>query len=186
MNKILYSLVLVFVFAAVALPSAEARRVNKQEYTPEQLRDFKCQESNLSPYKETTEAWAQYQKECAVRPASMKKFQDVLAEYLKPRRKYNDKIDTDYEIDSIISGLLERTYLSLYELERQKVFADKITADQMRRVVRKCPQSKHGLRRTYSRCFVFNHTGVDTAGGNPEIIAAYIASLEKRGLWIAE
>ena len=89
MSKFLVCLLLAFIFNSVALPSAEAR-TKKQRYTPEQLHDFICQESDLSDHKETAETWAQYQKDCAVRSASLKKFRNVLAEYLKPQYpKYN-------------------------------------------------------------------------------------------------
>lgn len=179
MNKFLISFIAALVMVA---PSAEAR-TKRTPLTPQEQRDTKCQESDLSEHKKVSEAWIQYQKDCAVRPERLKKFEEVLKEYLSPRPKYNDHLDTDYELYQVIRGLLERTYLSLYELERQKVFADKTMAEMMEKVTSKCPKNKNGPRSTFARCFIHSKTGVDTAGGNDKILSAYIASLKKKRLW---
>lgn len=189
MYKFLVSFVLAVILASATLPSAEAR-TKKQKYTPQQLHDFMCQESDLSGHKETAETWAQYQKDCAVRPASLEKFRNVLAEYLKPQYpKHDKKDDTDYELYRVIDDLLVRTYLSLYELERQKVFADKGTAEQIQKLLtpRGCRKNKNGLRSTFARCYIHAHdVGVDTDGGDERVISSYVDSLKKRGLWMEE
>ena len=188
MNKFLISLGVALVIGFAPL-SAEAR-TKKQRYTPEQLGDFMCQESNLSEHKETAETWARYQKDCAVRPESLKKFRNVLAEYLKPLYpKHNKKDDTSNELYRAIDNLLVRTYLSLYELERQKVFADKGMVEQIQKLLtwRGCRKNKNGLRSTFARCYIHAHdVGVDTDGGDEKVISSYIDSLKKRGLWMDE
>lgn len=189
MNKPLISLVAALL-VAITLPSAEARsKKQKWQPTPQQQHDFMCQESDLSTQKETLAQWIQYQKDCAVRPANLKRFQKVVAEYIQyhQRGKTSTTDDsTDYVLDRVISGLLERTYLSLYELERQEVFTNRASVGQMKKLVsvRHCRQNKHGLRSTFAQCYIHgNNIGVDFGSYDEKKVTAYENSLKKQGLW---
>lgn len=188
MTKSLISLV-VALLVAITLPSAEARaKKQKWQPTPQQQHDFMCQESDLSTQKETQAQWAQYQKDCAVRPASLKKFQKVVAEYIRYHQhdKTSTTDDTNYVLGGVISGLLRRTYLSLYELERQKVFTERASAGQMKKLVSVpyCRKNKHGLRSTFAKCFIHDgNVGVDFGSYDEKKVTVYENSLKKQGLW---
>lgn len=180
----------------------------QREWSPKEIHDELCRESDLSSVKDDKEAWREYQRDCAPRASTLARFGKTVAEYLQQcrlskrlrseamqhPRVSTTAADVAFLKCETVEDLMRGNYLELYELERQQVFkTDK--ARMLEVVVLRCPHRHNppSVRRAFARCHI--HIGFQEHDGRDawvdslpksvhKEIAEYEASLKKRGLWV--